>query len=74
MLLRTVLISLNFLMRAGRLLYANISISDKHFMAMSLLPTQQDDQIMRDNISKLVLCVLVTHLNFFKLSFDDLIE
>jgi len=49
-------------------LYANISVNDKHSMAVSLLPTQQDDQIIRNNISKLISRVLVTHLKFFKLS------
>ena len=53
-------------------LYGNLS--DKHSMAVSLLPTTQDDLIMGDNISKMVPRVLVTHLKFFKLSFDDLIE
>jgi len=55
-------------------LYVNLSIDDKHSMAAALLPTPQDDQVMKHNISILISRVLATHLKFFKLSFADLIE
>jgi len=50
-------------------LYVNLSIDDKQSMAVSLLPTPQDDKLMRDNVSKLISLVLVTHLKFFSIEF-----
>ncbi len=50
------------------------SINDLSLLAKSLLPTELDDQKLKANISTLITRVLCTHVDFFKLCFDGIID
>ena len=50
------------------------TMSDPHQLALSLLPSPEDDMAMRNHISILISRVLVNHLDFFKVAFDGAVE
>lgn len=47
---------------------------DGKVVANSILPSQNDDAALKKNIAKLISRVLVENLEFFKFSFEDVIE
>ena len=47
---------------------------DLHQLATSLLPSPDDDLLIRRNFSTLVSRVLVSNINFFKLTFDGVVQ
>lgn len=49
-------------------------VTDPHQLALSLLPSPEDDVAMRNNISILISRVLVNNLDFFNLSFDRVVD
>ena len=46
---------------------------DKKQIAVSLLPVPEDDEAMRDNIIILISRILTENLEFFRLSFEDVV-
>ena len=49
-------------------------MEDQHQIALSLLPSADDDDVIRNNISILLSRVLVKSLAFFKMSFDGVVN
>ena len=49
-------------------------VTDPQQLALSLLPSPEDDAAMRNNISILISRVLVNNLDFSKLSFDKVVD
>ena len=43
-------------------------------VADNMLPSRSDDQALKENFAKLVSRVLVEHLRYFKLSFEDVVD
>ena len=43
-------------------------------IAITIIPSLDDDRILRENIAVLISRVLVTHLNFFSFSFNDVVD
>lgn len=43
-------------------------------IASTIIPSLDDDRILRENIAVLISRVLVTHLNFFSFSFNDVVD
>ena len=43
-------------------------------LATSLLPSPEDDVALRKNVATLVSCILFGSIDFFKLTFDDVVE
>lgn len=43
-------------------------------IADTIIPSEEDDRILRDNIVTLISRVLVSHLNFFKFTFDKVVD
>ena len=48
--------------------------TDPSQIAASLLPTPEDDIALRDNICGLMSRILCDHVEFFKMSFEDVVE
>ena len=51
-----------------------LNASDINSIAKSLLPKLRDDQKLKENISTLIARVLCTHLDFFRMSFDGIVN
>ena len=48
--------------------------ADLEDIAHSIIPSSRDDKALRENIAILVTRVLVAHLKFFKVTFEDVVE
>ena len=47
---------------------------NKEQLALSLLPAPEDDEVIRDNIMVLISRILFESMDFFRLSFDGVVE